>query len=309
MTWHDLVPGRSAALFLGAAALVASAGISPALGGPAKTVEVKASSETQLTTSEEEDYLPSFSPDGQKIAFTSYASGSEEIWVMNADGSAKRQLTDHLRGNWSPAWSPDSRQILFTSDRTGSNQIWVMEVDNSKLRQLTFSDDVTIWSRDATWSPDGKMIVFTSNISGKDENWVMDRDGKNWTRHLQGDGEHWHPSFGPDGKTILFSSNMSGEWGLWLGELDGSNMRRIASDQPFDNNPSSSWSPNGELIAYRTALGQLWVARSDGSDGRLLVDDGEVAGWRSSWSPDGKKIAYTSSRSGNSDIWIITLKR
>jgi len=266
-------------------------------------------SETRLTTSEEMDYIPNFSPDGKRLAFTTYASGNEEIWVMDLDGKNAHPLTHDPKGDWSPAWSPDGRRIAFTSDRSGVNQLWMMNADGSDPRPLTRPDPLpTTWSRDPSWSRDGKLIIFTSNRSGKDENWIMDLNaGKEW-RHSIGMAEHWHPSFSPDGRHVLFSSNMGGEWGLWISDLEGKNRVRLVADKRFDNNPAASWSPDGKRIVFRTADSNLWIMNSDGTDASPLTLDGMVDGWRSSWSPDGRKIAYTSLRSGNSDIWLITLK-
>ncbi|MBI3995742.1 MAG: PD40 domain-containing protein [Nitrospirae bacterium] len=266
-------------------------------------------SEVRLTTSEEMDYVPSFSPDGKQLAYTSYAAGNEDIWVMDLNGKNAHPLTNDPKGDWSPAWSPDGKTIVFTSNRSGVNQLLLMEVDGSSPRPLTQPDpEPTTWSRDPSWSRDGRMIIFTSNRTGKDENWIMDLTTRRQWRHSIGMAEHWHPSFSPDGRQVLFSSNMSGEWGLWLSDLEGKGLVRLVADKRFDNNPAASWSPDGKRIVFRTAESNLWMMNSDGSNMSPLTVDGMVDGWRSSWSPDGKKIAYTSLRSGNSDIWVITLK-
>src|SRR4051794_37986413 len=72
-------------------------------------------------------FSPSWSPDGQKLAFTSdHASYNPMLWVMNADGSSKRQIvtTDFgLDAVETPAWSPDGNTILFTGFRQGTSQI------------------------------------------------------------------------------------------------------------------------------------------------------------------------------------------
>ncbi|MEK6684497.1 MAG: DPP IV N-terminal domain-containing protein [Nitrospirota bacterium] len=296
-------------------------------------------SEVQLTTSEEMDYTPSFSPDGKQMVFTSYATGNEEIWVMDLDGTNARSLTNDPKGDWSPAWSPAGKTIVFTSSRAGVNQLWLMDVDGSNPRPLTQADPLpTTWSRDPSWNRQGTMIIFTSNRTGKDENWIMDLAAKKqWLQAIGSGGpcgsenrppmppgpaqslakpvdclfdmaEHWHPSFSPDGKRVLFSSNLSGEWGLWLSDLQGKNLVRLVADKRFDNNPAASWSPDGKRIVFRTAESNLWIMNSDGSALSPLTVDGMVDGWRSSFSPDGTKIAYTSLRSGNSDIWVMTLK-
>ena len=267
-------------------------------------------SEVQLTKHEEMDYIPSFSPDGKRLAYASFAGGTEQIWVMDSDGKNAHRLTNHPKGDWSPAWSPNGKSIVFTSSRSGVNQLWLMDSDGSNLRALTQPDPLpTTWSRDPSWSRDGQMIIFTSNRTGKDENWIMNlTTGKQWP-HSIGMAEHWHPSFSPDGTQVLFSSNMSGEWGLWLSDLEGGNLVRLVEDKRFDNNPAASWSPDGNRIIFRTAGSNLWMMNSDGSQMSPLTTDGMVDGWRSSWSPDGQHIAYTSLRSGNSDVWVITLKQ
>lgn len=273
---------------------------------------VRVIEDKQLTHDPEHDFIPSWSPDGTGLAFTSYRGGGEDIWVMDADGNNLKQLTTDPKGDWSPAWSPDGKQIAFTSDRTGINQIWMMNADGSDPRPLTVAEPRhETWNRDPSFSSDGAKLIFTSNRSGKDENWIMDiTTGEVW-RHSNGMAEHWHPSFSPDGNKVLFSSNMTGEWGLWLSNLKGEELTRLVPQKRFDNNPAASFSPDGKHIVFRTADANLWLMKSDGTQIIPLTRDGKVDGWRSSWSPDGRRIAYTASRSKdeNSDIWIITLNR
>ena len=284
---------------------------SKADAGFSKKSSIQIIEDRPLTDHPEQDFIPSWSPDGTKIAFTSYRTGSEEIWVMDSKGANLKQLTNNTYGDWSPAFSPNGRQIAFTSDRSGLNQIWLMNVDGSNPQALTsFPVDSSIWNRDPSWSPDGSKIIFTSNRSGKDENWLMDiATGQTW-KHSDGMAEHWHPSFSPDGTKILFSSNMTGDWGLWLSDLKGDKLARMVPDMQFDNNPAASWSPDGRRIVFRTGDANLWMMYSDGTDVIPLAKDGKVDGWRSSWSPDGRRIAYTATRSddNDSDIWVITLQ-
>ena len=71
------------------------------------------SGQTRLTDNEALDYDPRWSPDGRRIAFTSYRDDPDpddddqitNIYVMNADGSGQTRLTD-TRSNHSPQWSP-----------------------------------------------------------------------------------------------------------------------------------------------------------------------------------------------------------
>ncbi len=268
-----------------------------------------------LTNDPSNDYLPEWSPDGNQIAFTSFRSGNEEIWVMNSDGQHPKQLTTDPRGDWTPSWSPDGRMITFTSDRTGRNQIWVMNRDGSHQRQLTRPTHPDVWSRDSSWSPDGTRIVYTTNESGKEENWIMMSDGSNSRQHSRSEGKNCHPSFTPpDGASIIFTSMRTGAYGLWIGDLEGNNLRELISGPQFDINLTASLSPDGKWMTYRTADGNLWLADPTGQPLVQLAKDGSVEGWRVSWSPDRKKIAYTkridTGRSTHqTDIWIMTLRR
>ncbi len=109
----------------------------------------------QLTTHGGYDGSPSWSPDGQKIAFTSERSGNYDIWVMDADGGNKQQLTRHEGYDSDCYWSPDGQKIAFSSGRSDNGDIWVMDADGSHKQRLT-TNEATDWH--PSWSPDGKKL-------------------------------------------------------------------------------------------------------------------------------------------------------
>jgi TolB protein len=92
----------------------------------------------QLTTLTGMCYDPVWSPDGTRIAFVSQENGSDDIWVIDADGRNARWL---VRNDWEwdkhPSWSPDSQEIVFWSNRTGLKQIYVMAADGSNVRNIS----------------------------------------------------------------------------------------------------------------------------------------------------------------------------
>ncbi len=126
--------------------------------------------------------FPVWSPDGQKIAFTSKRDGNWEVYVMNADGTGQRNLTrnaanDNLFGTH--VWSPDGRKIVFGRDRDGDggyDDIHLINADGSGHRKLT-------QGRSPLWSPDGQKIAFQSKPEG---NWaeisVINADGSGQQR-------------------------------------------------------------------------------------------------------------------------------
>lgn len=92
-----------------------------------------------------ENYAPSFSPDGQWIAYQSDAgSADSEIWVMDRDGQNQRQVTTTPEGGWSraPAWSPDGQWLAFVSGQAGSagadyGEIFVVSLQTGEVVQVT----------------------------------------------------------------------------------------------------------------------------------------------------------------------------
>ena len=95
-----------------------------------------------------QNWLPMFSPDGTRLAFTSNRDGNPELYIMNVDGSNIRRLTNHPAIDTTPTWSPTGTQIAFTSDRGGAPSIWVVGVDGLGLRRMSFDN-----SDRPTWSP------------------------------------------------------------------------------------------------------------------------------------------------------------
>ena len=77
---------------------------------------------------------PSWSPDGQWIAWSSWHGKTTELWLMKADGSGARKLTN---GGW-PDWAPDSRHITYTASDTwnGSYRLYIFDCWTSEIRQL-----------------------------------------------------------------------------------------------------------------------------------------------------------------------------
>jgi Tol biopolymer transport system component len=94
----------------------------------------------QLTSHEEHDREPSWSPDGTKITFQSYRDGNWDIFTMNADGSNIQNITNTPDREWNPAWSPDGARIAFQSDRDGNWEIYVMNTDGTDVQRLTDND-------------------------------------------------------------------------------------------------------------------------------------------------------------------------
>ena len=106
---------------------------------------------------------PSWSPDGRRIAFESWAVGNHDIYVMDADGKNVVRLNDNFAWDAFPAWSPDGEQIAFTSLRNLMGEaIFVMNSDGSNVTQLTqgANHGTVRW---VSWRP----VSFSVSLSEK----------------------------------------------------------------------------------------------------------------------------------------------
>jgi Tol biopolymer transport system component len=154
--------------------------------------------------------FPKFAPDGTKVVFNASPPGggnaTNDIFVINLDGTGLTRLTTAPGGNLLAEWSPDGKRIAFESRRTGISQVWVMNADGTDQVELTF--DARVKNQLPDWSPDGTQIAFSANdiVTGKPNIWVMNADGTNATQLTTDTGGAIGPAWSPDGRQIAFLS-------------------------------------------------------------------------------------------------------
>ncbi len=139
------------------------------------------SNQVRLTNNRFQDSLPSWSPDGTRIAFNSNRDNDFEIYVMNVDGTNQTRLTFSPGEDAHPMWSPDGTKIAFHSRRTGNLDIFVMNADGSGVTQITNTPTFEFFP---VWSPDGTKISYTGNTLDPSnfDVYVMNADGSGITR-------------------------------------------------------------------------------------------------------------------------------
>ncbi len=196
----------------------------------------------RLTDQNTNDGWPTWSPNGQRIAFESDRSGNWEIWVLNVDGSGLTQLTDHPRDDRYPAWSPDGSTIAFTSDRSGNWEVWAMDANGGNPRNLTNAP-----SRDryAMWSPKGAgpaRIAFNTQRDGNQEIYVMNADGSNQRNVSQSpDTTEGLADWSPDAKRLVLYSDRPGNKDIFILNLGNGQWTNITNSPGSDE--FCTWSP------------------------------------------------------------------
>jgi Tol biopolymer transport system component len=262
------------------------------------TIESDGTDLTRLTHSPFSSKAPTWSPDGQRIAFTQDTGvGFWSIVVMNADGTDQHAITTSPHSLADPAWSPDGSTIAFLNsypDRRRPPDIFLISVDGSNSRRLT-SSDAGDWGPE--WSPDGLRIAF-GRFTAPDQVLIIDVDGSNevrLSRDTPPTSEGGQPSWAPHGRTIaVYRGAEPGvrKGNVWLHAVDGSAAPIALADNPspgFGGNPA--WSPDGSLIVAQDGERGLELWNSDGSDSTKLTtyvatdDGGNVGDAEPEWQP------------------------
>jgi len=215
-------------------------------------VNADGSNHTPLTNDFGWDNWPSWSPDGNQLAFTCRNRNpglGGGICVIQIDGSNRVQLSNS--NDWEPSWSPDGKKIVYISSRNGNPEVYLMNTDGSDQIRLThdLADD---WQ--PRWSPDSQQLVFVSKRDGDWEIYLMDvSDGgkagdANLIKLTDNQYEDGFPDWSPDGTRIVFSSDRDGKRNIYIMNADGRDPQRI-TDSDFEAS-FPRWSPQGGRIAY-----------------------------------------------------------
>ena len=161
-----LAPAVSDAAFPGANGKIAFV-----RSGDIWTINPDGTGQVNLTNTAATETNPAWSPDGNRIAFESNASGQVEVYVMLADGSATTQVTNWegpcCNHNVDPTWSPDGTKLAFYSEALG-DALTIINVDGTGQTPIHFVDHAFGGAGlvDPEWSPDGSVIAFQDEGSG-----------------------------------------------------------------------------------------------------------------------------------------------
>lgn len=215
-------------------------------------------------TSDGGSFDPAFSPDGERIVFSSIgkdgsANGDTgisglDLYVMADDGSARHRLLDGDEDGM-PAWSPDGKEIAFVRGvDSDHSRVLVVGADSPAATRALSAPGAGAYDSDPAWSPDGASIVFVRTIPGKDPRSpgqyrliVVDADGSNARTVLERDVPLASPSWNPDADEIAFTLGPVGEQSGSLGVVDLDDGAVQVVPGPVR---APQWSMNGRLYGY-----------------------------------------------------------
>jgi TolB protein len=146
------------------------------------SLDLRTRQAARLTDNPAIDTSPSASPDGKQIVFNSDRGGSQQLYVMKADGSDPKRISFDGEARYgTPVWSPRGDLVAFTKIAGGKFSIGVMKPDGSGERLLT--TDFLV--EGPTWAPNGRVLMYTrqgrtdSSGNGRSRIYSIDLTGHN----------------------------------------------------------------------------------------------------------------------------------
>ncbi|MEM1203613.1 MAG: protein kinase [Acidobacteriota bacterium] len=243
-------------------------------------------SPVRVTTAPGLELDPTFSPEGDRIAYSAETStGGFDLFVQDLEGGTPRRLETQGPSSFEPDWSPVDDRIAYTGDQRGG--LWLISALGGEPLQMTDRG-----SRPA-FAPDGARLAFQSGISPLLSDTTApamapsqiellnlgDRAVEALTQQNRPEGGHGAPTWTPDGRFVVFSAAGRSISQLWAVEVATRRLVPLVLDPAAAYDPVVAADGTGVYFTSRSReVKGLWRIDVDPSDMTPQGEPREVAG-------------------------------
>jgi len=284
--------------------------------------------DVNVTNDPGQDIQPTFSSDGNSIAFISTRSSRTgliriggtlarnvrtyggDLWVVPALGGAARRLAPDAN---TPVWRPDGKGIVYVSGDENRRTVLEVPAGGGAPRTLLRPDDATWELNRLACSPDGRWITLEEQLAG-----ILVMPAEGGKPHMlvpNGFGHAWDAA----GRLYFVTTNPQGGTRLQVAEIDASEGKIRGEPQTIGLVTGSLWelsvSADGRRIAASEEEASRHLTRlplgpgGTPSGSEESLSSGRVTDAYPSVSPDNRQVAYVSDILGHSEVWILDLEK
>lgn len=221
---------------------------------------------------------PAVSPDGTRLAFTTFVEGQPKIYVHSLETGRKLTFYNQEASlNTTPDFLADGKSLVYASSMAGPTQLYQADLDGRNLRRISYSRTIDV---DPVVNPKtGSQIAFTSGRSGVPQIYLMDIDGANVRKLSGGEGDAVQAAWDPQGEQIAFSWTRGFEPGNYnIFVMNVATQQLVQLTHGAGRNEHPVFSPSGTHIVFdsnRSGGTQIWTMRADGGQPRRLTTQGK----------------------------------
>ena len=230
---------------------------------------------TPLTSLPGQERYPSFSPDGNQVAFAwDGANGdNQDIYIKVVGAGVPLRLTTHPAADQKPIWSSDGRHIAFVRLAEEGGGLFMIPALGGPERKIGSMIPEHEWAAGPSWSPDGKLLAFSEKHEPQAplSIFLASIDGlekRKLTSPPVGSAGDCAPAISPDGRTVAFN-RVSAAGGIFLVPVAGGEPTRVTRDQiPFCER--LAWTADGRELVFSSSGGapesssSLWRVSASG---------------------------------------------
>jgi TolB protein len=236
------------------------------------------SNQHQLTSYRSISTMPNVSPDGTKVAFTSFVHGRPELLIHSLDTGRRIPFYNQSASmNATLDWTPDGNTVIFSSTAAGGYaQLFKANANGGNITRLTNVRAVEVEPKINPKT--GADVVFVSGRSGPQQLYKMNIDGADIVRLTTGEGEASNPSWNPDGLHIAFAWTRGfepGNFNIFI--MDAATRQYVQLTHGAGRNENPTWAPDGRHIAFASRRGagtQIYTMLADGTQVKQLTTQG-----------------------------------
>ncbi len=220
--------------------------------------DILGESSRQVTYHHDITVSPRFSPNGKRLAYTSYHRGNPNLYITNLNQSKTTKAISWRKGlNIAPAWSANGKTMVITLSKDGNPDLYLMAVNGRIIKRLTKDKGINV---SPSWAPDGKHLAFVSDRSGTPQVYVMDMENKISKRITYEGRENTTPSWSPNGEMIAYTGRVGSTHQLFLIKPDGGSPTQLT--KYWGDYESPSWAPDSRQIIFsRSRNGKQQLCR------------------------------------------------